>query len=142
MKISARNVFQGKISAVTVGAVNGEVLVTTDGGDSIAAIVTNGSIHKLGLAVGKEVTAFVKASFVLVMTEANGVKLSARNCLTGKISKIVEGPVSAEISIALPGGGAVEATITVDAVVEMGLKVGVEATAVFKASSVILAVAG
>jgi molybdate transport system regulatory protein len=141
MKISARNVFKGKVTAVKPGAINSEVDLTTAGGDSIAAVVTNDSVSSLGLAVGSEVTALVKASSVLVMAEGGDVKLSARNCLSGTISKITQGPVSAEVTIDLPGGGAVHATITHEATTELGLKVGGSATAVFKASAVILAVA-
>jgi molybdate transport system regulatory protein len=142
MKISARNVFTGKITAVKDGAVNSEVDLTSTGGDKIVAIVTNDSVKSLGLKVGGEATALVKATSVLVLTEGSGLKLSARNCLKGKITKVSEGPVSAEVSIALPGGGAVHATITHDASAELGLKPGIEATAVFKASAVILAVRG
>jgi molybdate transport system regulatory protein len=141
MKISARNVFKSKVTAVKTGAVNSEIDLTTAGGDKIVAVVTNDSVKSLGLAVGKEATALIKASSVLVLADGAGVKLSARNCLTGKITKITEGPVSAEVSIALSGGGSVHATITHDASAELGLKVGATATAVFKASSVILAVA-
>jgi molybdate transport system regulatory protein len=141
VKISARNVFKGKISAVKAGAVNSEIDLTTTGGEKIVAMVTNDSVRALGLAVGHEATALIKASSVVVMTEGNGMKLSARNCLTGKIAMVKDGPVGAEVSIALPSGAAVHATITHDAVSEMGLKAGIEAAALFKASSVIIAVA-
>ncbi len=53
---------------------------------------------------------------------------------------VSEGPVSAEVSITLAGGDVVHATITHEAVTELGIKAGVAATAVFKASSVILAI--
>jgi molybdate transport system regulatory protein len=141
MNISARNALKGTITAVKTGAVNAEVDLTTAGGDKIVAIVTNDSVKALSLAVGGEATALIKATSVLVLTEGSGLKLSARNCLKGNITKISEGPVSAEVSIALPGGGEVHATITHDAAGELGLKVGGEASAVFKASAVILAVA-
>jgi molybdate transport system regulatory protein len=141
MKISARNVFTGKVTAVKPGPINSEVDLAIAGGDTIAAMVTNESVKTLGLAVGSDVTALVKASSVLVMADGGDVRLSARNCLSGTISKITEGPVSAEVSIALPGGAAVHATITYDAATELGLKVGGSASAIFKASAVILAVA-
>jgi molybdate transport system regulatory protein len=141
VKISARNQFKGRITAVKGGAINSQIDLSTAGGDQIVAVVTNDSVQTLGLSVGLEATALVKASLVLVMTEGSGLKLSARNCLKGKIVKVTEGPVSAEVSIALPGGGVVHSTITHDAASELGLKAGVEASAVFKASSVIIAVA-
>lgn len=142
MNISARNIFKGKVAAIKAGALNSEIDLKTASGDMIVAMVTNDSVKTLGLAVGSDAAALVKASAVLVLTEGDGLKLSARNCLKGKIARITEGPVSAEISIALPGGHSVHATITHDASVEMGLKVGGEATAVFKASAVIVAVGG
>ncbi len=140
MKISARNALKGKVTAVKAGAVNSEVDLTSVGGDKIVATVTNDSVTSLKLAIGREVTALVKASSVLVLVGGDEMKLSARNCLTGKVTRITEGPVHAEVSIALPGGDVVHATITHDAVSDLGLKVGMAASAVFKAGTVILAV--
>jgi molybdate transport system regulatory protein len=141
MKISARNIFQGKITEVKPGSVNSEIDVTLGGNDKIVAIVTNGSVQKLGLTVGKSVTVLIKASSVLVLTDGVGITLSARNVLAGKVSKLSNGPVSSEVGIALPSGSTVYATITHDAVTELGIKEGVSASAVIKASSVILGVA-
>lgn len=142
MKISARNVFQGKITEIKPGMVNAEVDITLRGNDRIVAVVTNSSLQSLGLATGKAVTALLKASSVLVMTDSSGIALSARNVLTGKVSKVSSGQVNAEVAIALPSGATVYATITNDAVTELGIKEGVSASAVFKASSVIVGVAG
>lgn len=139
MKISARNVFEGTVSALTSGPVSAEVEISTTGGDKLVSTITQGSVAALGLAVGKPVMAFVKASNVIVMTEGSGLRLSARNCLAGTVKKLVQGPVSAEVVIALPGGAEIFASITRDAVVELGLKEGSAATAVIKASGVILA---
>lgn len=138
MKISARNVFEGQISAVTSGPVSAEVEVTTAGGDKLVGTITQASVQSLGLSVGKPVVALIKASNVMVMTDASGVKLSARNCLTGKISKLVQGPVSAEVVITLAGGAEIFASVTREATEELGLKEGTAATAVIKASSVII----
>jgi len=141
MKISARNVFAGSISAIRPGSVNSEIEISLGGSDKIVAIITNGSVQTLGLATGKSVTALVKASSVLVLTDSSGVLLSARNVLAGKITKVSNGQVSSEVGITLPSGAVVYATITHDAVDELGIKEGATASAVFKASSVILGVA-
>jgi molybdate transport system regulatory protein len=140
MNISARNVYQGSIAAIKPGSVNTEVEVSLGGSDKIIAVVTNGSAQKLSLSVGKAVTVLVKASSVLVMTGAEGIALSARNVLAGKVSKLSNGQVNSEVGITLPSGATVYATITHDAVNELGIKEGVAASAVFKASSVILGV--
>ena len=66
MRISARNVLKGKVKQVTQGAVNTEVVIQLPGGDEIVSIITKTSANKLGLAVGKEAYAIVKASNVMI----------------------------------------------------------------------------
>ncbi len=66
MKISARNQIKGKIVKLTTGAVNTEVVVEIAGGQLISSIITKTSAESLGLEVGKEVYAIVKASEVMI----------------------------------------------------------------------------
>jgi molybdopterin-binding protein len=66
MRISARNVLKGKVKKITEGAVNSEVVVELPGGQEVVAIVTKTSVQSLGLAVGKEAYAIVKASCVML----------------------------------------------------------------------------
>jgi len=140
MKVSARNVFKGKITTLVDGAVNAEVEITLAGGDKVVAIVTEGSVKSLGLAVGKEVVAYVKAPWVLVLTGEANIRFSARNQLTGKVVHLAKGAINSEVSIELAGGTVVYAVITNEAVLELGLAVGVTATALIKASHVVLGV--
>lgn len=141
MKISARNAFPGKVEEVRLGSVNAEVVVGIAGGARITAIVTKDSAESLGLVTGRAVTAVVKASSVLVMVDADGMRLSARNQLAGTVRQVLEGAVDAEVTIELAGGAVVHAVITKESVRTLGLRPGAAATAVVKASSVILAVA-
>ena len=66
MKISARNVFKGKVKQITAGSVNTEVIVELPGGVEIVSIITKHSAESMGLAEGKGVYAVVKASDVLI----------------------------------------------------------------------------
>ena len=66
MKISARNVLKSKIKKINLGAVNAEVIVELPGGAEMVSIITKESVSSLGLAVGKEVYAVVKASNVMI----------------------------------------------------------------------------
>ena len=50
------------------------------------------------------------------------------------------GKVYSEVAIALPGGSTVYAVVTNEAALELGLKAGVSATALIKASHVVLGV--
>lgn len=141
MKISARNNFKGTVTAVTPGAVNSEVSLDIGGGDKLTAIVTNGSVQSLGLAVGKQAIALVKASSVLLMTDSTGYKLSARNTLPATIKHVTPGAVNTEVSLQLAGGAQVHAIVTNDSAKELGLVTGKTASVVIKASSIILGVA-
>ena len=140
MKISARNVFEGTITALVDGVVNAEVEITTPGGDRIVAVVTEDSVQSLGLIVGKPAMAFIKAPWVIVVTDDSGVKLSARNQLAGTVQHIEKGAINSEIGIKLVGGTLVYAVITNEAVMELGLKPGAPATALIKASHVVIGV--
>lgn len=68
------------------------------------------------------------------------MKLSARNILKGKILKIVPGSINSEVILEIADGTHVVSIISKDAVAELGLKDGMTAYAVIKASNVIIAV--
>ncbi|MCJ1900744.1 TOBE domain-containing protein [Paracoccus versutus] len=67
------------------------------------------------------------------------MELSARNVLPGTVVEIVTGAVTSHVRIDL-GGSVVTASITNDAVKELGLAVGSRASAVIKASDVMVGV--
>jgi len=69
VKISARNMLKGKVKQVKPGVVNSEVIVELPGGAQIISIITKESADRLGLAVGKEVYAIIKASNVMIGVE-------------------------------------------------------------------------
>ena len=66
------------------------------------------------------------------------MKLSARNQLSGTVTRINEGAAIANVELDVDGQRLV-ASITVEAVRELGLEEGSEVTAIIKASDVILA---
>ena len=140
MKVSARNVLSGKVTAVKRGAVNSEVELTMAGGHRIVSIITNESLENLGLTEGKEAFALIKAPLVVLGKDIAGMKFSTRNILEGTIKNIVHGSVNCEVALELKGGAVIESIVTERSIAEMGLKTGDKATALFKASSVVMAV--
>ena len=66
MKLSARNQFKGKILDIQEGAVNGIVKIDIGGGKVISATISMTSIKELGLQVGGEAYAVIKATSVMV----------------------------------------------------------------------------
>jgi len=138
MKTSARNQFYATVTKVQRGSVNDEISLEMAGGQKLAAIVTHDSTAALGLAPGAATFALVKASSIMLVTAPGAARFSARNQLAGSVSRIVPGAVNTEVSLALAGGVTVVAVITNDSCAEMGLQVGTEAVAMFKAPDIIL----
>lgn len=67
------------------------------------------------------------------------MKISARNCIEGKVVVIHDGPVSTEVTVETPAGERIVSSITTTSAKALGLK-GAKAYAVIKASNVMLAV--
>ena len=154
MKTSARNQLYGIVSRVKRGSVNDEITLALPGGQPIVAVVTHESTESLGLAVGAPAFALVKASWVMLAADdadaGQPLRLSARNQLRGVVTQVTRGAVNAEVSLALDSaaGGSpdlnstvITAIVTNESVDTLGLAQGTRATAVFKASSVILGTA-
>ena len=139
MKTSARNQFLGRVKAVKHGPVSAEVILDIGGGNELAAVITNDSAEQLALAEGVEAYALIKAPWVIVTTDI-ALKTSARNCLRGIIVRSHEGAINGEVVIELPGGKLIVATVTNESIHELGLSEGQPATALIKASHVILAI--
>jgi molybdate transport system regulatory protein len=138
MKTSARNQFAGPVTTLKEGVVDTEVSIQLGPNLVLTAIVTRESAENLGLAVGRDVLAFVKASSILLMVGEDTL-ISARNRFTGTVASIHDGPVNAEVTLAIPGGHhVITAVVTEQSVKRLGLVVGQTITAVFKASSVFL----
>ncbi|MFY9628676.1 MAG: TOBE domain-containing protein [Methylocystis sp.] len=67
MKISARNVFEGKVTEIKKGATTSHVTLDAKG-LIFTASITNEAVDELGLKVGVMAKAIIKSSDVLVAT--------------------------------------------------------------------------
>ena len=65
MEISARNQLPATVKKVTLGSVMAEIVLDVEGHEVVSAI-TRSSAERLGLTVGDTVTAFVKATEVMI----------------------------------------------------------------------------
>lgn len=140
MKTSARNEFLGRVRALNRGPVNAEVILDIGGGNDLVAIITQESVDNLGLVIGKEAYALIKAPWVIITAADSQLKTSARNKLCGVVSRCLEGAVNGEVVIELDTGKSVAAIITNESIKSLDLKEGVLACALIKASHIILAV--
>jgi molybdate transport system regulatory protein len=140
MKISARNTLGGSISKVIKGAVNSEVEITLEGGDTVVAVITNDGVAALGLKAGMHGYAILKASWLILGKGLDPAKISARNVLRAKVVRVDEGAVNNEVVLKLAGGTELTAIITKQSSHKLGLKTGEDADVAFKANNVIVAV--
>ena len=68
------------------------------------------------------------------------MKISARNQIKGKIVEVHKGATTAHIRLEIAPGRIITASITNEAVDELKLKAGEAATAIVKASDVMIAI--
>lgn len=142
MRISARNLFSGTVTGIAKGKVNTEVVLGLSGGIEIAAVITNSAYEDLALRKGQDAYAVVKASSIVIGTGVEKASLSARNIIRGKVVRVAEDLVSSEVDLQLDGGTTLCAVMSALEESGLDLHIGDEACAIFKASSVILAVNG
>lgn len=140
LKTTARNQFIGHVTQVKRGTVNDEIELAVAGGQKIVAIVTHESTDGLDLMPGACAYALINSASIIVVTDSAGARFSARNQLAGRIVRLQTGAVNTEVVIALPGGATIAAIVTNDSSTALALAVGIEASAIFKASCVILGV--
>lgn len=140
MSVSARNQLHGKVSAIRPGAVNDEIEITLDKGGRLVSVVTSNSRVTLGLEKGKKVIALVKAPWIILASEDNGMLFSARNQYPGQVTSLEKGAVNATIHILTDEGSDLTAVITNESMAEMDIREGKRVVALIKASSVLLAV--
>jgi len=139
LRTTARNQFVGTIEEL-VGVkddVDVEITVRVDADFALCAVVTSDVVERLGLHPGRPVAAVVPATAVHLST-GTGLRVAARNRFRGRVLEVHSGPVNAEVTIELPSSRTLTASVTSAAVEELGLAPGVEAEAMFKASSLVL----
>jgi len=140
MRTSARNQFQGKVEMISAGPINSEVTLAINDKDRLTSIITSESVEQLGLGLGSEAYALIKASFIILAPDDDRFVTSARNRLCGTIRELRHGPVSSEAIIELDGGKTLTAIITEESARAMQLDIGSPVCALIKASHVILGV--
>ena len=138
MKLSARNQLAGVVSKIQEGAVNGIVSIDVNG-MPVSATISMNAIKELGLEPGKKAYAVIKATEVMVGLGEH-LCLSARNQFPSTVVAVNKGAVNSIVKLSVLGGLEMSATISNNAVEELGLAEGVKALAVVKATSVMVGI--
>ncbi|WP_448601553.1 TOBE domain-containing protein [Thermoleptolyngbya sp.] len=69
MKISARNAMKGTVKSIVPGMVSTEVVIEIAPGLEVVSVITKSSAESLGITIGDEAYAIVKASDVMVAVD-------------------------------------------------------------------------
>lgn len=104
MKTSARNLFQGQIVSINETGILVDVIVETDSGLKVSAIITKTSKDSMQLAPGKVVYAMVKAPWVSVLPVDERAKAAEVNCYEGKVESVKQDAMACEILVTLNQG--------------------------------------
>ncbi len=140
MRISAKNVFYGVVHNIRIENLLGEVCLELKSGHRITSVITAESVESLGLLVGEDAYAVIKASSVMISTADDRMRISAGNQLCGRVVSIRTDAVMGEVIIDIGGGDTVAATITAGGAQDLGLGEGDEACAIIDASNVIIGI--
>lgn len=70
-EIGARNQLAGTVTNVAIDGVTAEVTIDVGNGNEITAVITRGSVERLGLREGVQAIAVIKATDVLIGTDTD-----------------------------------------------------------------------
>ncbi len=103
-RTSARNSFYGKITTMSTGEIQTLIEVVTISGNTISAMITNGSLARMVLTQGMLITAEVKAPWIQLCKDQTAPSCSAENMFQGNVCRVTKDRITAEIVVELPDG--------------------------------------
>ena len=137
-KTSARNSFFGKIQALQKGDIQTRVILTTAGGDTIEAVITNSSVERLSLKESRLIMAEVKAPLVILYSGEKEPECTAENRFSGVVEQINVGLINTEYIVRIKDGTSLCALVSTHGAQWLGLGVGDPVWAAFSCFSVVL----
>jgi molybdate transport system regulatory protein len=140
LRTSARNMLRGVVTSIVHGAINAEVGLLVNDRIVIDALITNSSVDALGLHPGRTAVALVKSTFVTLVKDVPGLRISADNQIGGVIKTLLASPVETEVVIDIGGGAEIVSLVTSHSARDLGLALDAPITACIKATHIILAV--
>jgi len=140
MRTSARNCLHGVLESVTPGAINTEVSLRIADDTCLVVTVTNHSAAELGLHAGQHAYALIKASAPILTKGPEGLRMSTRNRLSGKVVAVERGAVNVEVVLEIGHGKTLVSMLANDEAEPLELRPGDRCSALVKSSQIILGV--
>lgn len=138
LRTSARNQLHGQVSGVRSQGRNDMITLQLAGGLSIEAQITHDSTLRLGLEIGTDVFALIKAGWLELLAPEH-IETTGHNCLMGKVEEILNadnGP--SEVRIVLPSHQILCAVVEADRLHALQLKVGGAVKVQFAPSNILI----
>lgn len=139
IKTTASNQLFATITDIQRGAVNAELIAQLKGGEQIVASLDIYTLDRLQLVLGQTVLMLINSPEASLVSDYRPQYLSARNVLHGKVIRIQQDQVNAEVILGLAGGDSFVVRLSPVSVEQLGLKLGDEVAAVFKSNAVMVA---
>jgi len=137
-KTSARNSFFGKIQTIQQGDIQTLVELLTSDGYRVTTVITNDSSVRLGLKVGRLITAEIKAPWVMLQKSDHEPECSADNILNGIIERINPGQINTEYVVRISDVTKVCSIVTSESCRRLALGEGDGVWVLFNSVSVVL----
>jgi len=137
-KTSARNSFFGKIQTIQQGDIQTLVELLTIDGHRITTVITNDSSVRLGLKVGRLITAEVKAPWVMLQKRDDEPECSADNIFNGIVERINPGEINTEYVVRISDVTKVCSIVTSESCRRLAFGEGDRVWVLFNSVSVVL----
>lgn len=118
----SRNVFTGKVAAISPGDLQSLVEVETPGGHRLVSVLSNDHVRAMGLRRGSPVTARIRPPR-LTRDDAPGAA-AGPNRFRGVVERIMVGADTAEVVVQLEDGARVSSVVTPESLANLRLEVG------------------
>ncbi|MGD0961434.1 MAG: TOBE domain-containing protein [Methylomonas sp.] len=141
IKTSAENQLSAKITAITPGTVNAQLVATLKGGTRIVLTESQAVLDEFNLQVGDDVLLLINGSDITLLTDMDQCAVSTPNLLPGKVVRIQTDNINAEVIMRLECGETLLTHITYESAVNLGLEPGIHAYAAFNGGAAVLCVA-
>lgn len=132
IKTSGRNQLFGCITDIRAGQVSAEVSVQLKGGEIIVITTDLNLLNELALKIGADAVLLLNSEDITLVVDVNSEKFSARNRLLCHVLTIQQNMLNVDVTLILPSGETLIASINEQSLQNLQLAVGKEVLLIFK----------
>lgn len=134
VKTSARNQLFGRVTDIRAGSVNAEVMVQLKGGETIVTTTDLTVLAELDLTVGVDAVLLISSADITLVVDKGRYQFSGRNQLAGQILLVQQTATHTDVTVLLPSGETLIASITPQSLAKLKLAAGKSVWMIFKSN--------